>query len=63
MNKKSNTKFIFASLLLKGTFVTWQMGQKRLLATSNESLIFENQIKKKCVEKKGIDFCDLSTTH
>jgi hypothetical protein len=32
--------------------VTWQMGRKRLLATSNESPIFEKQIKKLCGKKK-----------
>jgi hypothetical protein len=32
--------------------VTWQMGRKRLLATSNESPIFEKQIKKTVWEKK-----------
>jgi hypothetical protein len=43
--------------------MTWQMGQERLLATSNESPIFKNQIKIMYVEKKGINFCDLSTKH
>jgi hypothetical protein len=61
--QKNQHKFIFAFLLLKGSFVTWQMGQERLLATSNESPILKNQIKIVYVEKKGIIFCDLSTTH
>jgi hypothetical protein len=44
--QKNQHKIIFAFLLfLKGTFVTWQMGQERLLATSNESPFFLNQIK------------------
>jgi hypothetical protein len=51
MNKNPAIFYIFLFLLLKGTFVTWQMGRKRLLATSNESPIFEKQIKKKCVKK------------
>jgi hypothetical protein len=50
--QKIQHKIIFAFLLPKGTFVTWQMGRKRLLATSNESPMFENQIEKKCVGKK-----------
>jgi hypothetical protein len=37
-------KIIFAFLLLKGTFVTWQVGRERLLGTSNESLISKKQI-------------------
>jgi hypothetical protein len=41
--QKIQQTIIFAFLLLKGTSVTWQMGRKRLLATSNESQIFENQ--------------------
>jgi hypothetical protein len=49
---EQNIQTIFAFLLLKGTFATWRMRRKHLLATSNESPIFENQIKKKYVKKK-----------
>jgi hypothetical protein len=54
--QKIQQQIIFVFLLLKGTDVTWRMGRKRLLATSNESPIFENQIKKKCVGKKELIF-------
>jgi hypothetical protein len=43
--------------------VTWQMGRKRLLATSNESRLFEKQIKKKCVGKKGIGSVELDSLY
>jgi hypothetical protein len=36
--------------------MTWQMGQERLLATSNESLIFKNQMKNYVSEKKELNF-------
>jgi hypothetical protein len=49
--KKIHHILFFEFLLVKDTFVTWQMGRKRLLARSNESPIFENQIKKFCFEK------------
>jgi hypothetical protein len=63
MNKKTSIIFfVFIVLVTKGTFVTSQMGQERLLATSNKSLIFKNQMKKYVSEKKRIKFCDLSTT-
>jgi hypothetical protein len=51
---KIQHKIIFAFLLLKGTFVTWHMGRERLLATSNESTIFEKKIKRSVWGKKGI---------
>jgi hypothetical protein len=52
-DQKNQHKIMFAFLLLKGTFGTWQMGQERLLATSNESPIFKNQIKNYVCEKRN----------
>jgi hypothetical protein len=61
---KIQHKIILSFLLLKGTFVTWQMGRKSLLATSNESLIFENQIKKEaCGKQKELIFVIFRKTH
>jgi hypothetical protein len=52
--QKNQHKIFSAFLLLKDTFVTWQMGQECLLATSNESPIFKNQIKNYVCEKKEL---------
>jgi hypothetical protein len=54
--QKNQYNIIFAFLLLKGTFVTWQMWQGRLLATSNESPFFKNQMKNYVCGKKELIF-------